>query len=182
MSNTTASTRTDQATDKKTLWDKIKGIRFGMLTHRHKHEGEEGDGRGLLHSHPLTTQNKSLDEGQVLYFFISQQSEMATNLQRDPFVNVSYADPKDDSYVSISGMARVSRDAARAEQLWSPAAKAWFPEGPADPDLMLLAVDIQHAEFWDVQESKMSQLFKMAKANLMGERADIGEHKKVDIR
>lgn len=179
-SSTTSSRRDAQASDKKTLWDKIKGIRFGMLTHRHKHEGEEG--RGLLHSHPLTTQNKSLDEGQVLYFFISQQSEMVTSLQSDPFVNVSYADPKDDSYVSIAGMARVSRDPARAEQLWSPAAKAWFPKGPADPDLMVLEVDIQHAEFWDVQESKMAQLFKMAKANLMGERADIGEHKKVDVR
>lgn len=84
--------------------------------------------------------------------------------------------------MSISGMARVSRDPARVEQLWSPAAKAWFPEGPADPDLMLLEVDIQHAEFWDVQESKTSQLFKMAKANLMGERADIGQHKKVELR
>ncbi len=166
--------------DKKTLWDKIKGIRFGMLTHRHRHEG--GERSGLLHSHPLTTQNKSLDEGQVLYFFISQQSEMASSLQADPFVNVSYADPQDESYVSIAGMARVSRDPARAEQLWSPAAKAWFPEGPADPDLLLLEVQIEQAEFWDVQESKMSQFFKMAKANLMGERADIGEHKKVEVR
>lgn len=174
------STRTDtQASDKKALWDKIKGIRFGMLTHHHKHQGSDGPGR--LHSHPLTTQNKSLDEGQVLYFFISQQSEMVTSLQNDPIVNVSYADPKDDSYVSIAGMARVSRDPARAELLWSPAAQAWFPQGPADPDLMLLEVDIHHAEFWDVQESKMSQLFKMAKANLMGERADIGEHKTVDV-
>ncbi len=178
MSNSTSNDT--PTSDKKTLWDKIKGIRFGMLTHRHKHQGS--DGPGLLHSHPLTTQNKSLDEGQVLYFFVSQQSELVTNLQSDPFVNVSYADPKDDSYVSVAGMARISRDPARAEQLWSPAAKAWFPQGPADPDLMLLEVDIQHAEFWDVQESKMSQLFKMAKANLMGERADIGEHRKVDVR
>ena len=36
------------------LWDLIKDTRFGMLVHRH--------GDGLLHSHPLTTQNKELDE------------------------------------------------------------------------------------------------------------------------
>lgn len=169
-----------QASDKKTLWDKIKGIRFGMLTHRHAHEPAER--LGLLHSHPLTTQNKSLDEGQVLYFFISQRSEMALSLQNDPFVNVSYADPQGESYVSIAGMARVSRDPARVEQLWSPAAKVWFPEGPADSDLMLLEVQIEQAEYWDVKESKMSQLFKKAKANLMGDRPDIGEHKKVEVR
>ncbi len=33
------------------LWDLIKDTRFGMLVHRH--------GDGLLHSHPLTTQNKA---------------------------------------------------------------------------------------------------------------------------
>jgi general stress protein 26 len=170
----------DVADDKKTLWDKIKGIRFGMLTHRHT--GGTHERTGLLHSHPLTTQNKSLDEGQVLYFFISEGSELASGLRADPLVNVSYADPGDNSYVSVAGLARVLRDPALTEQLWSPAAKVWFPKGPADPDLALLAVDIEHAEYRDVKESKMTQLFRAAKAALAGERPTLGEHKTVDVR
>ncbi|MCZ8257651.1 MAG: general stress protein, partial [Polaromonas sp.] len=35
--------------DHDTLWDLIKDIKFGMLTHRH--------GDGSLQGHPLTTQN-----------------------------------------------------------------------------------------------------------------------------
>ena len=47
-----------------TLWKLIKDIRFGMLTHR--------TASGMLHAHPLTTQNKQLDAGADLYFFISR--------------------------------------------------------------------------------------------------------------
>ena len=51
-------TETQITNDTTKLWDLIKGTRFGMLTHRH----EDG-----LHSHPLTTQNKTLDaDGRAL--------------------------------------------------------------------------------------------------------------------
>lgn len=165
---------TSTATDHDTLWNLIKDIRFGMLTHRH--------GDGMLHSHPLTTQNKGMDEGSVLYFFISAASESATRIRSDGNVNIAYADPGADSYVSISGTARVTHDMATKERLWSPMAKAWFPGGPTDEDLALLEVRIEHAEYWDVDDSKMVQLFKMAKAALTGERPrQMGEHKELHL-
>lgn len=163
----------DSKFDHDTLWGLIKDIRFGMLTHRHYD--------GMLYSHPLTTQNKSLDQASVLYFFIFEKSELATGLRHDGNVNVSYASPDDNSYVSIAGKARVVRDPAKVEQLWSSAAKSWFPGGPNDPDLALLAVEIGHAEYWDVEESKMKQLFNIAKAALTGGRPHLGEHKKVNV-
>lgn len=161
-------------TDHDKLWDLIKDIKFGMLTHRHSD--------GLLHSHPLTTQNKSMDEGAVIYFFISAASEIATRIAGDGNVNVAYADTSADSYVSISGTAKVVNDLAKKEQLWSPMAKAWFPGGPTDEDLALLEVRIVHAEYWDVGDSKMVQLAKMAKAAVTGERPrNLGEHKELNV-
>jgi len=142
------------------LWDLIKDIKFGMLTHRHA--------SGILHAHPLTTQNKSLDEGSVLYFFISKKSELARALQGDGNVNVSYAEPKKDSYVSLSGQAGLVEDQAKKEELFNTFAKAWFPGGATDPDLGLLEVHIGHAEYWDAKDSQMVQMFKMAKAAVTG--------------
>ena len=165
MSNSTS--------DQQTLWELIRDIRFGMLTHRHS--------SGMLHSFPLTTQNKSIDEGAALYFFISRKSELVQSLQHDNNVNVSYTDPGDDRYVSVSGQARISEDAAKKEALWSVMAKPWFPGGVNDPDLALLEIGIQHAEYWDVKESKMVQLAKMAKAAITGERPELGEHKEVRV-
>ena len=97
-------------------------------------------------------------------------------------MNVAYADTGADSYVSISGTARIVNDLAKKEQLWSPLAKAWFPGGPTDEDLALLEVRIVHAEYWDVGDSKMVQLAKMAKAAVTGERPrNLGEHKELNV-
>ena len=157
-----------------TLWKLIKDIRFGMLTHR--------TSTGMLHAHPLTTQNRSIDEESELYFFISKSGELYERLLTDGEVNVSYADPDEDSYVSVSGQARFVEDRALKEALWSPMAKAWFPGGVSDQDLALLAVRIRHAEYWNVDESKMVQLFQMAKAAITGERPrHLGEHKELTL-
>jgi general stress protein 26 len=161
-------------TEHNTLWGFIQDNCFGMLTHRH-HDG-------MLYSHPLTTQNKSLDQVAVLYFFIFEKSALANGLRQDGNVNVSYASPDDDRYVSIAGVARVTHDPARVEQLWSPAAQEWFPEGPTDPDLALLAVEIRHAEYWDAEESRMKQFFNKAKAVLTGEQPlHLSGHKEVNM-
>jgi general stress protein 26 len=161
-------------TDHEKLWELIKDIKFGMLGHRHSD--------GMLHSHPLTTQNKSMDEGATLYFFISAASEIATRIASDANVNVSYADPGADSYVSVSGTAQIVHDSAKKEQLWSPMNKAWFPGGVTDEDLALMEVRIAHAEYWDVSDSKMVQLAKMAKAAITGERPrNLGEHKELNM-
>ena len=59
-------------------------------------------------------------------------------------------------------------DAAKKEQLWNKMAEAWFPGGPNDPDLALVQVQIVHASYWDVKESKLVQLYEMAKAVVTG--------------
>ena len=160
--------------DQQTLWALIRDIKFGMLTHRHAN--------GELHSHPLTTQNKSDDTGSSLYFFVSHKSELAQRIAQDGNVNVSYAHPGDDSYVSVSGHGAVVEDQSKKDQLFSPIAKAWFPLGATDPDLALLKVDIGHAEYWDVTDSKMVQLVKMAKAAITGEPPkSLGEHKELHL-
>src|SRR5947208_1856897 len=73
----------------KRLWELIKHMRFGMLTHRHSN--------GSLHAHPLTTQNKSLEQDMTLYFFVSKKTELGQRLMADGNVNVSYSDPTKDT-------------------------------------------------------------------------------------
>lgn len=157
-------------TEAETLWDLIKDTRFAMLTHRHPD--------GSLHAHPLTTQGKSLEDW-VLHFFVSKHTEVGQRLQSDGNVNVSYSNPDKDRYVSITGQATISNDKATKERLFNALAKAWFPGGVSDPDLELVEIRIQHAEYWDVKENKTTQLYKIAKAAVTGERPQIGEHKEL---
>jgi len=167
-------TAPDSTHDHARLWELIKDTRFGMYTHRHAD--------GSLHSQPLTTQNRSVDEDATLYFFVPRDGEIAHHLTEDASVNVAYADTDDDSYVSVSGRAALVEDIERKRALFNAAAKAWFKDAD-DPNLGLLAVRIEHAEFWDVKESKVTQLLKIAKAAVTGEqRPQLGEHKKLDVR
>ena len=161
----------DKSSDQLKLWDMIKEIKFGMFTHRHA--------SGRLHSVPLTTQNRSLDEASTLYFFVSRKSEVAEQIDQDIHVNVTYTDPSKDRYVSVSGEALIVEDQPKKNDLFSTVAKAWFPGGAKDPDLALLKVNISHAEYWDVKESKMVQVAKMVTAAIAGTRPTLGEHKEV---
>lgn len=165
----------DTGDQRSKLWEMVKDIKFAMFTTRH-----HGD---HLHSRPMTTQNSKIDEDSSLWFFMSRRGEPVADVQADGVVNVVYADPGDDCYVSISGTAAVVEDAAKKKQLWSKLAEAWFPGGPTDPDLALVQVKIIHANYWDVKDSKIVQLFTMAKAAVTGKPpTDMGEHARIDMR
>ena len=155
------------------LWELIKDIKFGMLTHRHSD--------GSLHSHPLTTQNRSLAPGEPLYFFVSKKTEVGERLRTDGNVCISYGDLKEDIWVSVSGTASISEDMDTKKKLFNALAKAWFPGGVEDPDLELVQVEIRQAEFWNVKESKTTQLLKMATAAVTGKPPQMGEHREMRV-
>ena len=95
-------------------------------------------------------------------------------------VNVTYTNASDDRYVSVSGEALIVEDQPKKNDLFSTMAKAWFPGGATDPDLALLKVNMSHAEYWDVKESKMVQVAKMLTAAVTGKPpTDMGEHKEL---
>ena len=46
----------------------------------------------------------------------------------------------------------------------------------------LIAVTIDHAEYWDVKKNKVTKLFEMAKAAVTGTPPKMGEHAQVRMR
>jgi len=166
---------TDSNAARDKLWTMIKDIKFAMFTTRHGSNGH-------LHARPMTTQNKELGADDSLWYFMSRSSGPVEDLASEPIVNVAFADPGSDTWVSVSGEAAVVNDRAKAEQLWNKMNDAWFKGGPGDPDLALVQVRIVHANYWDVKESKLVQLWEMAKAAVTGKTPDLGEHGEVRLR
>lgn len=162
----------NEKNDVEKLRDLIKGIRFAMFT--------TVDGDGSLRSRPMATQEAEGDSD--LWFFTDASSPKVGEVERDHRVNLSYAAPDENRYVSVSGTARMVRDPAKAKELWNPALKAWFPEGLDDPELVLLRVQVEKAEYWDYPSSKMVQLFGFLKAVATGTKADnLGENEKLEL-
>jgi general stress protein 26 len=65
------------------------------------------------------------------------------------------------------------------EELWNPILKAWFPKGLDDPNIILLKVSVEAAEYWDSTSSTIVQVAGFIKALVTGARADGGENEKV---
>jgi general stress protein 26 len=145
---------TAQTVDTGKLWAMIEGRRFGMLTVR------GADGR--LYSRPMTIRNGEADHGAVIWFFMSRAGQSVTDLTASPDVNVAYADPASDKYVSVSGTARLVEDPVKKQELWQVADQAWFPDGPEDSDLALVAILVAEADYWDAETNKAIQIFKLA--------------------
>ena len=134
---------------------------------------------GGLRSRPMATQGGAFENGEV-WFFTADNSGKVSEIEAEHEVNLAYAEPKDQRYVSLSGRARMIRDAERARRLWKPELKAWFPAGPEDEHLALLRVRVHSAEYWDAPNGKMASLLAYAKSKLIGESpAETGEHEKV---
>ncbi|HEX8524976.1 MAG TPA: pyridoxamine 5'-phosphate oxidase family protein [Tepidisphaeraceae bacterium] len=151
------------------LWKMIKGIQTAMLT--------TACPDGSLRSRPMATQRKEFDGN--LWFFTGVSSEKVHEIENDQHVNLAYADPSKDRYVSVSGTGRIVRDRQKMKELWNPIVKAYFPGGLDDPEIALLRVTVNQAEYWDAPGGRMIQLFGIVKAAVTGKPARPGENKKV---
>lgn len=155
------------------IGDLIRGIRVAMLTTM---DGED------LRSRPMATLDQPFDG--TLWFFTQRSAPKADEIVHDRRVNVSFVDPGDQRYVSLSGKASIVRDVAKNRALWSPALNAWFPGGPEDRDLALVQIQVDAAEYWETTANRMVQLFHYAKAALTGKRLqgpELGENRKITL-
>ena len=150
----------------------IEDIGFAMLT--------TAMPDGTLRSRPMATQRTPFDG--TLWFFTPAESAKVHEVQAERHVNVSYADPAKNNYVSVSGRATVVRDRAKVKELWSESLRTWFPKGADDPDIALLKVTVDAAEYWDAPSSAMVHLYGYAKAVTTGKRPGPGENEKVNLR
>lgn len=163
----------DRTNDEKRekLAELIRKVKFTMLT------TVEAD--GSLRSRPMTMLDE--DFGEEIWFFVGANSGAVAEIKADSQVNLSFADPGSDIYVSLSGTAAIVRDRQKVEELWNPIYKAWFPDGKDDPNLALLRVRATEAEYWDTPDSKVVQAFSFAKAIVTGREANPGENEKVAL-
>jgi general stress protein 26 len=154
------------------LLDKIKDVRIAMLT--------TFDEQHRLHSRPMYTQTPEADG--VLLFLTDADSAKVHEVQKDSQVNLSYANPDSNVYVSVTGRASAYRDQAKINELWSEPLRGWFPKGKDDPNIMILKVEIDKGEYWDSPSSLLTQAYAYVRALATGQPSkdnDVNQHAEV---
>ncbi|MCW2925870.1 MAG: pyridoxamine 5-phosphate oxidase-related FMN-binding [Thermoleophilia bacterium] len=162
---------TKEKSDLEKLGELIEGIDVTMLTTR--------AADGSLRSRPMSTQQFEFDG--TLWFLTSSDSHKVAELEANPEVMLAYADTKAQNYVAVNGRARITKDQEKVEQLWTPWYSAWF-EDERDPRILLLAIDVDHAEYWEGAPTSVYKLVGLAKAAVgKGDAGELGEQGSVDL-
>jgi general stress protein 26 len=152
--------------------DRDEGIEVAMLT-----VVEKG---GAPRSMPMYTQPKAKFDG-TLWFMTSRSSRKVHEIEDDQHVGLCYVDQKGHRYVSVTGRASVLRDQAKIDELWTPLHLAFWPAGREDPDIVLLKVEVDRAEYWDTPEGRLAQVLGFAKAILTGQPYQPGTNEELKL-
>jgi general stress protein 26 len=148
----------------------IKNIKMAMLT------SVSTDGR--LHSRPMATQSRPFD-GQLL-FFTAANSGKVEEIREDAEVSLTYVDPKH-SFLTISGRAAISNDRKLIDELWHADLKAWFPGGKDDPEIRVLRITAEQAEYWEAPSNAIVRGVKILARAASGGKTPVGEHARVAL-
>jgi general stress protein 26 len=153
------------------LYELIDDIEIALMTTRRAD--------GSLVSRPMATQARA--EGSDLWFVTNAETAKIDELETDPNVNLAYYKNGTYEFVSVSGIARLSRDPARIRQLYSADWRAWFGDeggarngGPEDPRIVLVLVEAHAASYMKAKHGKAITLFNVVKGAVTGERPNVG--------
>lgn len=162
---------TEQSDQIQKLRDLIKDIEYGMLTTMDD---------GYLRSRPMST-NGQIDQDATIWFFTDASSHKVEEVEHQHQVNVSFSAPDKQCYVSVSGPAELVRDRRKIQELWKPELKAWFPKELDEPNIALLKVNVEKAEYWDAPSGWVAETISFVKAVATGEKARNGENARINF-
>lgn len=159
------------------LYELINEINIAMMVTRRPD--------GHLESRAMSTQKQA--PGADLWFMTLEHTGKLDALEADPHVHLAYFDRKTYEYVSVSGLARLTRDRQKIQELFSSDWKIWLPEegdprhGTADdPRIVLVGVDVHAAVYYEADKPRPVLLYEMAKGWFTGERPDMGKVHRIE--
>ena len=161
----------------KQLYEMVEEIEVAMMTTRRPD--------GHLESRPMATQKRA--SGADLWFVAAEGSGKTRDIAADPHVNLAYYKDRTREWVSVSGIATLSRDRGTIHELYARDWSMWFSdEGdprhgtPDDPRLVLIGVDVHAASFLELDRPQPVVLFEVVKGWVTGDTPDLGEVQRVE--
>lgn len=158
----------DGGDDAARVWQMMEQIDTCMLA---SHDGDR------IHARPMHARPRESER--AVYFLTSTQGAKDEEILHDEHVCLSFADPSDGKYLTVQGMARVLEDRELIRALWNTAAQTWW-SGPDDPQVRVIEVTPDSAEFWDRPHGFVHRV-QMSIAAASPLPANMGEQGKVDL-
>jgi general stress protein 26 len=150
------------------VWTMIAENDICMLTTR---------GRDGLRARPMSSipsRNENL-----VYILAARSGRVDDDLRHDPNALLVYTNASN-NHLSLAVEGRVLDDLSVKERLWNAGAQAFWPAGPTDPEVIVLALSPQHADLWKGPNAVVAAI-KMTAALVAGTSPDLGEKASVTM-
>lgn len=151
------------------VWEVIDKAGICMMTTRFD---------GGMRARPMEAR-PDREEG-VIWFLTDQRGLKDDEIDSTPEVCLIFVYEPEKVYLSLTGEAFVAHDPDRAHVLWNEKQKLWW-NGPDDPNLRVVRVELEAAEMWDGPANSAVAAFEFAKARLTGAKPNLGENRKVSV-
>ena len=147
------------------LFDALDDVRTGML-------GIHGSDQ---HLQPMTHFGDR--EAGKIWFITARDTDLAKSVGAGKEARFTVVSTTQDFHACVVGKLSQVEDRKKIEEVWSPMIGGWFEGGPADPNAVLLELDISEAAMWASTSNPFRFGYQIAKANLTeGNQPDVGEH------
>jgi general stress protein 26 len=154
------------------LYEQIDDLEIAMMTTRRPD--------GHLESRAMATQKRA--QGADLWFVSAEGTAKVRDLESDPHVNLAYYKDRTREWVSVSGLATLSRDRDKIRELYEPDWKIWFTDegdprhGTADdPRLVLIGVQVHAATLLELDKPQPLVFYELVKGWITRDTPELGE-------
>lgn len=120
-----------------------------------------GTGGAELEFRPMTVARVA---GDTIEMLLDSDEEWVAALQDGDVAYVTMSDNRNNTWVSLSGTVSLSSDPALIDELWNPAAGAYFDDGRDTPGIAVLRVTGERGAYWSSPSGRLGSLISMVKA------------------
>ncbi|RZA04090.1 MAG: pyridoxamine 5'-phosphate oxidase [Proteobacteria bacterium] len=105
--------------------------------------------RGALVSRPMSNNGQVEFDGDS-YFFTYAKSRLVQDIKKNPQVNLSFASSRllKKIYISVAGVAEISKDKAEMLEHWDKELNIWFKKGVQTPGITMIRVRAKRIKYW----------------------------------
>lgn len=122
-----------------------------------------------FHLRPMAMQK--VDANGAIYFFSDRNSDKNADLKESNEMHLVFSNEAKAEYLSLYGHAKVYRDQAEIDEMYSAFVNTWF-DGKEDPNITIIRFEPEAGHYWDTKNGKLVALAGMVFGAITGKETD----------
>jgi general stress protein 26 len=118
----------------------------------------------------------------AIFFITARSTHKPEEIAANPNACLCFGDVSTNTFISLSGAIALTEDRETVRELWGRAQDAYFPEGPSDPNAVLLTFIPKRGEYWDAPSNPVLIAIEFIRASVVGGKPSLGDNAAVPMQ